>query len=98
MGSGIRGAVESLAGHDGISEDECNGPSYEEGIDESIPPVMVDGDGTVRKGTYPHTSQMEGGYSVFGVTHLRCRLGVGREVRCILPLRAGGTRFPLRPC
>ena len=116
MGIGIRGALESLAGHDGISEDECNGPSHEEevdamtkylisfpsaamaflgedlqavsdathavvqeaknagvwvfggGIDESTPPVMVDGDGTVRK------------------------------VHCILPLRAGGTRFPLRPC
>ena len=112
MGIRIRGAVESLAGHDGISEDECNGPSNEEGldamtkylisfpsaamaflgedlqavsdathavvqeaknagvwvfgggIDESTPPVMVDGDGTVRKGTYPQTSQLEGGYSV----------------------------------
>jgi hypothetical protein len=34
------------------------------GIDESIPPVMVDGDGTVREGTYPQTAQLEGGYSV----------------------------------
>lgn len=34
------------------------------GIDESIPPVIVDGDGTVREGTYPQTSQLEGGYSV----------------------------------
>jgi hypothetical protein len=29
------------------------------GIDESIPPVMVDGDGTVREGTYPQTTQLE---------------------------------------
>ena len=64
MGIGIRGAVESLAGRAGISEDECNGPSYEEGIDESVPTVMVDGDGTVRKGTYPQTSQLEGGHCV----------------------------------
>lgn len=34
------------------------------GIDESIPPVMVDADGTVREGTYPQTAQLEGGYSV----------------------------------
>ena len=34
------------------------------GINESIPPVMVDGDGTVREGTYPQTAQLEGGYSV----------------------------------
>ena len=34
------------------------------GIDESIPPVMVDGDGTVRKGTYPQTAQLDGGYCV----------------------------------
>ncbi|MDN4645536.1 YciI family protein [Arthrobacter sp. PsM3] len=34
------------------------------GIDESVPPVVVDGDGTVRPGTYPQTAQLEGGYSV----------------------------------
>lgn len=34
------------------------------GIDESIPPVMVDAHGTVNKGTYPQTAQIEGGYSV----------------------------------
>ncbi|MFG6403699.1 YciI family protein [Microbacterium sp. P04] len=34
------------------------------GIDESIPPVMVDGDGTVTDGTYPQTRQLEGGYAV----------------------------------
>jgi hypothetical protein len=34
------------------------------GIDESIPPVMVDGDGTVSEGTYPQTKQLEGGYAV----------------------------------
>ena len=34
------------------------------GIDESIPPVMVDGDGSVSEGTYPQTQQLEGGYAV----------------------------------
>lgn len=34
------------------------------GIDESVPPVMVDGDGTVTEGTYPQTKQLEGGYTV----------------------------------
>src|SRR5664279_6149916 len=34
------------------------------GIDESVPPVMVDGDGTVTEGTYPQTQQLEGGYTV----------------------------------
>ncbi|SEK85403.1 YciI family protein [Rhodococcus maanshanensis] len=34
------------------------------GIDESVPPVLVDGDGTVTEGTYPQTAQLEGGYAV----------------------------------
>ncbi|WP_220503753.1 YciI family protein [Microbispora sp. H13382] len=34
------------------------------GIDESVPPVMVDGHGTVTEGTYPQTQQLEGGYTV----------------------------------
>lgn len=34
------------------------------GINESVEPVMVDGDGTVTVGTYPQTTQLEGGYSV----------------------------------
>lgn len=33
------------------------------GIDESVPPVMVDADGTVTEGTYPQTKQIEGGYA-----------------------------------
>ena len=37
------------------------------GIDESVPPVMVDGDGTVTEGTYPQTGQLEGGYAVLEV-------------------------------
>ncbi|NEW38191.1 transcription initiation protein [Nocardia cyriacigeorgica] len=33
-------------------------------IDESLPPVLVDGDGTVTEGTYPQTKQLEGGYAL----------------------------------
>jgi hypothetical protein len=33
-------------------------------IDESIPPAMVDGDGTVTEGTYPQTDELEDGYTV----------------------------------
>ena len=35
------------------------------GINESVPPVMVAGDGTVMQGTYPQTRTIEGGYSIF---------------------------------
>jgi len=37
------------------------------GIDESVPPVMVDRDGNVTEGTYPPTKQIEGGYAVLEV-------------------------------
>ena len=37
------------------------------GIDESVPPVLVAGDGTVTEGTYPQTKQIEGGYCVLEV-------------------------------
>ena len=33
-------------------------------IDESIPPAMVDADGTVTEGTYPQTDELEDGYTV----------------------------------
>lgn len=34
------------------------------GIDENVPPVLVDRDGTVTEGTYPQTKELEGGYAV----------------------------------
>lgn len=33
-------------------------------IDDSVPPVLVNGDGTVTEGTYPETKQLEGGYAI----------------------------------
>ncbi|WP_422935795.1 YciI family protein [Sinomonas sp. P47F7] len=34
------------------------------GINEAVPPVLVDGGGTVTEGTYPQTKQLEGGYTI----------------------------------
>lgn len=37
------------------------------GIDEHMPPVMVSGDGTVTPGTFPETSNFNGGFFVLNV-------------------------------
>lgn len=37
------------------------------GIDASVPPVRVAGDGTVTAGTYPETARLEGGYCILSV-------------------------------
>ena len=37
------------------------------GINESVAPVRVAGDGTVTEGTYPQTRQIEGGYTVLEI-------------------------------
>ena len=37
------------------------------GIDEDVPPVLVDGSGDVTQGTYPETARIEGGYTVLEV-------------------------------
>ena len=34
------------------------------GIDESVPPVLVDAHGNVTEGTYPQNARIEGGYTV----------------------------------
>lgn len=33
-------------------------------IDESFPPVLVEEDGAVTRGTYPETANIEGGYAI----------------------------------
>ena len=64
------------------------------GIDESIPPVMVDGDGTVSEGTYPQTKQLEGGYSVLELPSYEAALEWASKFavacRCTQELRAFG--------
>ncbi|MET1085558.1 MAG: YciI family protein [Arthrobacter sp.] len=62
------------------------------GINESVPPVMVDGDGTVREGTYPQTAQLEGGYSVLELPSYEAALEWAAKIavacRCAQEVRA----------
>ncbi|MCB1057991.1 MAG: transcription initiation protein [Acidobacteria bacterium] len=37
------------------------------GIDETVPPVLVSGDGTVAEGGYPWAPTLDGGFAVFEV-------------------------------
>lgn len=62
------------------------------GINESVPPVMVDADGTVREGTYPQTAQLEGGYSVLELPSYEAALEWAAKIaaacRCAQEVRA----------
>ena len=62
------------------------------GIDESVPPVMVDGDGTVTEGTYPQTKQLEGGYSILELHSREAALEWAAKIaaacRCAQAVRA----------
>ncbi|MCC3275372.1 MULTISPECIES: YciI family protein [unclassified Arthrobacter] len=61
------------------------------GIDESVPPVMVDGAGTVIEGTYPQTRQIEGGYAVLEVPSREAALDwaakIAQGCRCAQEVR-----------
>jgi hypothetical protein len=37
------------------------------GIDEEVGPVLVAADGTITDGTYPQTTELDGGFAVFDV-------------------------------
>lgn len=62
------------------------------GIDESIPPVMVDAHGTVIEATYPQTRQLEGGYSVLELPSreeaLKWAAKIAAACRCAQEVRA----------
>ena len=62
------------------------------GIVESVPPVLVDGDGTVTEGTYPQKSTLEGGYSVLEVPSREAALAWAAKIaaacRCAQEVRA----------
>jgi hypothetical protein len=64
------------------------------GIDGSVPPVMVDGDGTVSEGTYPQTTQLEGGYTVLELPSREAALDWAAKFavacRCAQEVRAFG--------
>ena len=61
------------------------------GIDESVPPVMVEADGTVTEGTYPQTREIEGGYMIVAVPSrdeaLEWAARVAAGCRCAQELR-----------
>lgn len=62
------------------------------GIDEGVPPVMVDGGGNVREGTYAQTAQLEGGYSVLELPSYEAALQWAAKIavacRCAQEVRA----------
>ena len=62
------------------------------GIDESVPPVMVEGDGTVSEGTYPQTARLEGGYTVLELPSYDAALEWAAKIatacRCAQEVRA----------
>jgi hypothetical protein len=61
------------------------------GIDESVPPVLVNGDGTVTEGTYPQ-KQLEGGYTVLELPSREAALEWAAKIavacRCAQEVRA----------
>ncbi|MFC9362641.1 YciI family protein [Rhodococcus sp. NPDC057014] len=64
------------------------------GIDDSVPPVLVDGDGTVTPGTYPQTTQLDGGYAVLELPSREAALEWAAKLavacRCAQEVRAFG--------
>lgn len=62
------------------------------GIDETIPPVVVDGDGVVTEGTYPQTKHLEGGYTVLELPSREAALEWAAKIavacRCAQEVRA----------
>lgn len=64
------------------------------GIDESVPPVLVDGDGTVTAGTYPQTEQFAGGFTVLELLSREAALEWAAKFavacRCAQEVRAFG--------
>ncbi|GAA1466821.1 YciI family protein [Microbacterium thalassium] len=62
------------------------------GIDEDVPPVMVDAEGAVTDGTYPQTARIEGGYTVLDVPSREAALEwaakFAKACRCAQEVRA----------
>lgn len=81
------------ASHAVVQEAKDNGVwVFGGGIDESVPPVMVDADGTVTDGTYPQTKHIEGGYSVLELPSYEAALKWAAKIatacRCAHEVRA----------
>jgi hypothetical protein len=67
------------------------------GIDESVAPVRVAGDGTVTEGAYPENERLSGGFVVPRAAVARRCSGVGGTFRRLLPVPAGGLGVHVRP-
>jgi hypothetical protein len=61
------------------------------GLAEDVEPVMVAGDGTVTAGTYPQTTQLDGGFTVVDVASREAALEWGAKIaaacRCAQEIR-----------
>ena len=61
------------------------------GIDERVAPVMVASDGTVAKGTYPQTKELDGGFCVLELPSreaaVRWAAKIAKACRCAQELR-----------
>lgn len=61
------------------------------GIDEDVPPVMVAADGTTTEGTYPQTTQLDGGFTVLRLPSREAALEWAAKIatacRCAQELR-----------
>ncbi len=64
------------------------------GIDAAVAPVMVNGDGSVIDGTYPQTTQFDGGFAVLELPSraegLAWAAKIAAACRCAQELRAFG--------
>lgn len=62
------------------------------GIDETVPPVLVDGKRRVSDGTYPQTQHLEGGYAVLELPSREAALDWAAKLavacRCAQEVRA----------
>jgi hypothetical protein len=70
------------------------------GLAENVDPVLVAGDGTVTVGTYPQTTELDGGFAVLDVpsreaavewaAKIAAACRCAQELREFMPDRAGG--------
>ena len=67
------------------------------GIEESVAPVRVAGDGTVTEGAYPENERLSGGFAVLELPVARRCTGVGGTLRRLLPVPARGLGVHVRP-
>ena len=67
------------------------------GIDETVAPVRVAGDGTVTEGAYPENERLSGGFAVLELPYARRGTRVGGTLRRLLPVPARGLGVHVRP-